>query len=348
MSIDPRKGKPSIKGKRAGKPIAALDYTIDDAFTVFYSAKKAEGMRDRTLADYVRHWKYFCDWLHEFKVASRINEITPEIIRDYVNYMTTRTKYEGVHGRELEGVGLSPYTIALRLRSLRTMFNFLAPENMIAFNPVTNIKPPLFDHEDKPTFTDDELRRLINAPDVDTYTGLRDRCLMIFLADGGFRIQEALKLREEYVDFRTRSVVLPASMNKNRRPRVVPISAESVRVLLELMNENKRYFDTDFIFLSNYGEPLKDDHFRRRLKIHADNAGVDRELTHPHQFRHYFCTAYLLNGGDLFSLQRIVSHAQIETTRKYVKMDDENIRNRHAQFSPLLRLGLSRAPRKRK
>jgi integrase/recombinase XerD len=125
------------------------------------------------------------------------------------------------------------------------------------------------------------------------------------------------------------------------------MSADASRELMTLMNENQRYFDTDYIFLANYGDPLRADHFRKRLKEHAKKAGIDPALAHPHQFRSYFCTTFLLNGGSLFVLQRIVAHANIETTRGYAKMNDTHALEQHSQFSPLARLGLSRVNKRK-
>ncbi|MFD1957129.1 tyrosine-type recombinase/integrase [Paenibacillus thailandensis] len=345
--MDPRKGRSIVKGNR-NVVRTNLSLSLREAFDMFFNAKKAEGMRESTLEnDYTDNWRYFYDWMTEsYPHVNNVDEVTSEHIREYVNYMSNKPKYSGIENRE-EVKTLSPYTVAFRLRTIRTFFNFLSSEGVITVNPIRNIKAPRFDKEDKETFSDDDLRKLLAAPDTSTYAGLRDRTLMFLLADCGLRINEALRLTTEHIDVKGRCIELPAWMNKNRKPRVVPLSADAARELLTLMNETRRYFDTDHIFVANYGDPLKADHFRKRLKEHAKNAGVDPALAHPHQFRSYFCTMFLLNGGDLFTLQRIVAHANIETTRGYAKMNDEHAREQHSQFSPLTRLGLSRVNKRR-
>ena len=347
--IDPRKGRSIVRGKKRVDKLseqvpAAVSYTISEAFAIFFSAKKAEGIRPRTVEDYETNWKYFTDWLKEDVPAATV---TTETIRDYINYMSNKTLFSGVPDRPQTNKTLATQTVITRLRTLRTIFTFLAEEGYIQTNPLAKVKMPRKDREEKPTFTDDDIRRLLDAPDTDTYAGLRDRTLMMALADGGFRIQEALRLTTEHIDIKARCVNLPGWMNKNRKPRVVPLSAETIRELLRLIDETRQYFDTDHVFVTNYGEPLKAAHFRKRLRIHAIAGGVDKKLAHPHQFRSYFCTTYMLNGGDIFTLQRIVAHANIETTRGYAKMSDENVRSQHAQFSPLARLGLRRIGRTR-
>lgn len=106
------------------------------------------------------------------------------------------------------------------------------------------------------------------------------------------------------------------------------------------MTENKSFFgNDDYVFLSAYGDQLPSDTVRKRLTRYGEQAGISGDVrVSPHTFRHYFCKTYLLNGGDLFTLQRIVGHADISTTRKYIQMSDENVRAQHAQFSPIMRL----------
>lgn len=341
MMNDPRNGKRVVRGRRTTTARQTLDYDLDNAFELFYNVKKSERMRERTLSDYKTHWRYFRSWLDEAYPNLLLREITQTILREYVMYMSNeRTKYEGVENREIKGKSLSPTTVAIRLRTLRTMFNFWSSENLIEVNPARNLKPPVEDEEEIESFTDDQLRLLLAAPNERTYAGFRDKVLMTLLADTGLRINEALNLTTTHFDFKGRCIYLPASMNKNRKVRIVPVSLEVIRMILELVNEDKTYFDSDHIFISNYGEPLKDDHFRKRLREYGISAGIhDQVRVSPHTFRHYFCKTYLLNGGDIFTLQRIVAHKDIKTTRKYVSVTDSEIHEQHAQFSPIHRLG---------
>ena len=103
----------------------------------------------------------------------------------------------------------------------------------------------------------------------------RDYVAMILLLDSGIRANELLSLRAADVDFQTRFITLGGDKNKNRKPRIVPISAHTVKLLLQLINENKKHFSTDRIFLSSYGEPLGQNHFNKRLKYYAEKAGIE-------------------------------------------------------------------------
>src|SRR5699024_11273728 len=139
-------------------------------------------------------------------------------------------------------------------------------------------------------------------------------------------INEVCALEVSEVDFKTRSILLPATKTKNRKPRLLPLSNQVVKLLMELVTENKAHFDTGYVFLSNIGTKYNPNSFRKRLNIYRDKAGLNKRVS-PHLFRHMFCKNFILNGGDIFTLQRIVGHANISTTRKYIQLDNDEIRN---------------------
>lgn len=351
MSIDPRKGKKAVINKRKGRVQDIGATQLDIGFDLFYSSKRTEGLRNRTLADYKSYWRYFREWLTKsHPEIEMIGQITVVTLREYVEYMSHEHKrYEGVECRKKDGKTLSSATVASRLRALQTICKFWGTEGLAQTNVAEKIKVPRKDTNEKSIMTDDQLSDIIAAADTTTFAGYRDRVLMLLLADTGLRINEALQLEDKFIDVKARCIRLPGSLNKNRKSRIVPISASVLREVIRLMDENREYFDTPYIFLSNYGDRLKADQFRKRLRKYAVDAGIDTTKTQvsPHRFRDYFITNYLLNGGDLFTLQRIVAHADIKTTQGYVKVNEEAMRDSHTQYSQISRLGMPRARNRR-
>ncbi|MBA9086476.1 integrase/recombinase XerD [Fontibacillus solani] len=338
MTNDPRRGKKRIDMKRTVASKGTENITLDIAFDLFYSAKRAEKVRDRTLADYRSYWRYFREWLTDaHPEIDIIAELTAATIREYIEYMSFEHKRYGTDKhRKKDDRKLSPATVKSRLRALQTMGAFWEAEGLIGANPTDKIKPPRMDTEDKSIFTDEQLAAILDAPDTSTYVGFRNKTLM----NSGLRINEALRLRTVHLDFAARCIRLPGEMNKNRKPRIVPLSAVVIRELIRLIEETQAFFETDYVFVAVYGEPLKADHFRKQLRKYAEDAGIDTKKTQvsPHRFRDYFITNYLLNGGDLFTCQRIVAHADVKTTQGYVKLNEDRLRDSHTQYSPLARL----------
>jgi integrase/recombinase XerD len=151
------------------------------------------------------------------------------------------------------------------------------------------------------------------------------------------RINEALSLRTEDIDMKTRSITLEARFNKNRRARIIPLTAETLKLLLELIDENKTHFrEANKVFLSCYGEEVKDTQMNKRLKYYGDITGVGKEIrTTAHTWRHTAARNYILNGGDPYTLMRLLGHSSIHMTRRYVQMTADDVRIKHEQFSPV-------------
>ncbi|MEC0664705.1 tyrosine-type recombinase/integrase [Priestia flexa] len=311
--------------------------TFDEALDLFVKAKEAEGVRTRTVKDYLKHIEWFKRYLSDFHPQCiYIDNLTPTIIRDYVRYMKNeRRPYEGVEKRERDRKGLSINTINIRLRTLKSMCNIWHADGYIESNPMKGIKQLRNPHEDEINgFSDEEVRALLRAPSERQYAGWRDKVLMLLLLDTGLRINEAVTLQIDALDTKRRTLRVKSEIAKNGKPREVPISREVLKALTELYSESASYFgETDYIFLSAYGEPLSADTFRRRLWNYAKDCGIKQAT--PHMFRHTFCRDYILNGGDIFTLQRIVDHADISTTRRYIQMDDHHVRGQHNRYSPL-------------
>ena len=268
MSLNKR-----IRKKPIGKMSNQKEYpklTTEQVIDLVMAGKSAEGLRERTLKDYRKDWSYFVTWLQKNYEIETVDELSPQIFRDYINYLKyDAPKYDGHKFIKSEqGIGLFDTRINIRLRVYRAMFNYLEREDLIEVNPMAGVRLLKQDIDLTNCFTDEEVKEVLRQPNQ------RDYVAMILLLDSGIRANELLSLRVADFDFQTRFITLGGDKNKNRRPRIVPISAHTVKLLLQLINENKKHFSTDRIFLSSYGEPLGQNHFNKRLKYYAEKAGI--------------------------------------------------------------------------
>jgi integrase/recombinase XerD len=331
------------KRKPVGKMENQKEYprlTMEQAIDLVVAGKSAEGLRERTLKDYRKDWRYFVKWLEENYEIETVDELSPQIFRDYINYLKyDAPKYDGHKFITSEqGIGLSDTTINIRLRVYRAMFNFLEREELIEINPMANVKLLKQDIDLTNCFTDEEVKEVLRQPNQRDYVGFRDYVAMILLLDSGIRANELLSLRLSEIDFRTRFITLAGDRNKNRKPRFVPISAHTVKLLLQLVNENKKHFSTDRVFLSSYGEPLGQNHFNKRLKYYSEKAGIKDKKVTAHVYRHTWAKNMTLNGCDAFTLQKMGGWSDIRTMRRYIQMDTDDLRKSHDTFSPVMKM----------
>jgi integrase/recombinase XerD len=312
-------------------------YTIIEAVELFIQAKEAEGIRDSTIKGYYDTVKYFREWLNG--EIEYIDQITATTIREYIKYLKNDCiPYQGDKIREKTKKGLSVYTINIRLRNLKAIFRFLFNEEIISKNPTSNIPLVKDDyHEEVQGLSDKEIDMILDYYDDNQFTQWRDKTLVLLLLDCGLRINEAISLTSEQIDFKQNTLLVPSDIAKNRKYREIPISREVSKRLKQLFDETEQYFGEGCqLFMNAYGDPFTADAFRRRLN--RLKVKLDIPKLHPHMFRHTFARNYILNGGDLFTLQKILDHADIQTTRKYIQMDSEHLRQQHNKFSPVRRI----------
>lgn len=315
-------------------------YSLKQAFDMFFHAKSGEGLRQRTLDDYRRHFQYFSEWMDEYHPqVVYVGDIGTPVLRQYVYYMSHEKPLYRGHPRKSEAdksrLGLAAGAVNVRLTTLKAMFRWWTQEGIIATNPAQNLKKLRVDEDVIGAFTDEQLDLLFAQPDQRTYAGFRDFVLMRLLLETGMRIGEVLSITLEDVDFKTRLITLAGQRNKNRRTRVVPFSTEMARLVMELVADNKTYFpDTDRIFVSSYGESLTLYAVGSRIKVYGIKAGIaDKVRCSPHTFRHTMAKQFLTSGGDIVALQRILGHSSMAMVRKYVQHRPEDLLEAHDRFS---------------
>ncbi|MGM0837727.1 MAG: tyrosine-type recombinase/integrase [Bacillota bacterium] len=286
--------------------------TVTDALTRVMNIYIAEGYRDRTMNDYRKYWEEFTT-VAGVLPNDNINEVTADHLRKYIAIM-------------LKERGLSPVTVNIRLGGIRAIFTRLEAEEVINESPAKKVRKLKTDEQRIFMLTDKQVRRLFSVLDKDSFAGYRDYCAMLTMLKCGLRSNEVNALEVGDLDFDNRVILLPGAKNKNRKTRTVPISPQVAEELAQLINESYEYFGGDIthVFTNQFGEPMRDDHLRKRMDKYARTAGLKGECrASPHSLRHTFAVNYLRGGGDIRSLQAILGHSSLESTEIYLDFTDD-------------------------
>ncbi|MCG7386855.1 tyrosine-type recombinase/integrase [Paenibacillus sp. ACRRY] len=329
---DNRVGK---KYKFARQSVAA-NKQLDYLFELFRNAKTAEGRSPRTIQQYEEYYRHFCGYLEKTNIERSITAVTPDVLRSYMHWMLHECRRFDGHAHKSEEeqtIGLSPVTINTKMGRLKTMFSFLLQEGAIERDPSASIGRLKEPQRKLRILTIEEMQKLIAAPNVRTYAGFRDYVALHILIDTFARIGEVLSIKNTDVDFKLGMIYFDESTVKTRRGRTVPVSRRTLRLIKELMSENAD-FDNEYLILNNYGERLRNDRLRDRIKEHADNAGLDVRVT-PHLFRHTGATLFLENGGDLRHLSGILGHVDMRSVMRYTHISDKALKAQHELYTPM-------------
>lgn len=292
--------------------------TLDEMFDKFMTFKKTEALAPRTINEYYTHFEY----LKEFLGDDLTNEtVSLEDFRGYIGYM--------LHDKEL-----APMTVNIRVRTMRAFIRFCYTEGFIDTPIHENFKPVKVPEDTLESFTPAEIKKLLAVIDDEMYTGFRDKVIVFVLLDTMVRISELVAMKRGNVDLKNGVIKLEAMGTKTRKTREVPISTKTVKLLKEYLHETEDWND-GHLFLTYDGHQINHATVRINLRDYGREAGITNKRVSPHTFRHTGALFYIMNGGDPFSLQKILGHSDMSMTRKYIQMTDTDVRRQHNSFSPI-------------
>ena len=176
------------------------------------------------------------------------------------------------------------------------------------------------------------IKKFINAIDTSTFAGLRDYTICLFIIDTGIRPSEVVQLRKEDVNKDSRQVYLRSEITKTRVARTVPISDYVLNKVQKLHKYELEEWANPYLFCTSEGEQLSTLSFRHNIRKVALKTGI--HLT-PYDFRHIFATTYIRNGGDAFTLQRIMGHSKPSMTMVYVNLNPQDLSDMHERVNVL-------------
>jgi len=227
---------------------------------------------------------------------------------------------------DLKAKNYSKRTVARKLACLRSFFKFLYREGHIKSNPISSISTPRLDKK-LPVFLDEnEIAKLLEAPDTKELAGLRDKAILETLYSSGLRISELVGLSMDNIDFI--GGVLKV-LGKGKKERLVPIgdrALKCIRAYLEKRgNASARGGNKKAVFLNKSKSRLTDRSIRRILEKYIHITSLREDIS-PHTLRHSFATHLLNRGADLRSVQELLGHMNLSTTQIYTHVTAERLK----------------------
>lgn len=226
----------------------------------------------------------------------------------------------------------SPARYNKPFQNINSLFNWMVEQNYIPKNPIKALKLRKRKDEGniKPVDIND-LQMFLGALDGSSYTGLRNYTIILIMLDTGIRTKELLSLRNDDYLCDTKCLVIEKTVAKTRTKRMVFLSSSTAYALERFLTKKPAVWE-DWLFPNYEGKQLKVDHLDKSFSKHSAECGI--KIT-PYQLRHTFATLYLKNGGDLFSLQHIMGHADLRMTKRYTELDEDYVQSQHKSFSPV-------------
>jgi len=293
----------------------------------------------KTTAWYSNNLRLFKDYLTARGHSLAIDDIGLEEAREYVLYLQERKKFEGHPLTPTRDQRPSPRTVQAHVQTLKAFSTWLFEEGYTESNTLKRLGCPKVPKKYVDVLKDEEIRRILSCIRQDDAIGMRDMAIVTTLLDTGLRLAELVNLKQADAHIEEGQLKV---MGKGSRERFVPIGASTQRLLLRYVYRARpepAAPSVDNLFLEANGRPLTVNCVRLMLERLGRRSGVTR--LHAHLCRHTFATNYLLNGGDVFSLQQILGHSSLEMVRRYVTLASAQVTVQHRKFSPMDRMALN-------
>jgi len=248
-------------------------------------------------------------------------EITPLQIREFL--------------ANLKDKNYQKTTVVRKLATIRSFYKCLMKKAYVTVNPLAEIPTPKVEKKIPHFLGTDEVEKLLNAPQGNSFQAIRDRAILETLYSTGFRVSELTALNVSDIDF-TAEVI--KARGKGRRERVVPIGSfalQAIKRYLETrsqmpgINEN----DPEALFLNRFGDRLSSRSIRKIIDKYIKVTGLS-EKTSPHTLRHSFATHLLNRGANLRMVQELLGHKHLSTTQIYTHVTSDAMKKQYDDAHP--------------
>jgi len=274
------------------------------------------------------------EFLSSKNYSTEITEIDAHCLREFLLYLRSTKAYERHPFIKPQDKGLSGHTINGYMRAIRAFWSWLVREEYIFKNPFTKVKIPKAPKKVIPTFTEKQIQRLLGAIPQSKPLGFRNWTMILTLLDTGLRAHELTSLAIPKVDFKNGLVSV---IGKGNKERIIPIGSKVQKAMWKYVQRyrpNPTIIKIENLFLSRGGEPLTVNGLETVIENYGKVAGIEGVRCSPHTLRHTFAISYLRNGGDVFSLQRILGHSSLEVVKLYVNLAEADVKAVHRRCSP--------------
>lgn len=293
---------------------------LQQEIAAFLIDRRARGLSPRTVEFYEQKLSQLQRFLSREGV-DRVCRITPGLLREYLLHLGRTHNPGGVHAA---------------FRAMRAFLRWFEVEDEPDAwkNPLRKVRPPRVSIEPLEPVPVDHIRTMVRTCRRRAFFGDRDRAVLLCLLDTGCRAGEFAAINIDDVDLATGQILIRAG--KGGRPRMVFLGSKSRRALATYLRHDRHGEESEPLWVTREGRRLSYSGLRDIVRRRANRAGVPAPTLHS--FRRAFALACLRGDMDVYSLQRLMGHADLSMLRRYLAQTSEDVRKAHQRSGPVDRL----------
>lgn len=272
--------------------------TLRDGCNKYLEYCKVRNLRPATLDHYTRSYNKYFKYLNPDMPLSKVNEDTyNQLILSLRETLTNDVTVQGY------------------MQDFIATMRYLIDEGYVKPFKMKRIRA---DHHAKETYTEDEIQKLLKKPDVKkcTYMEYQSWVISNLLFATGIRRNSMVNLKVSDIDFD--NSVISIKVTKNRKPLLIPITNTLLNILKEFLKHRQAQNDDAYLFCNAYGQQFLDGTLNKAMDFYNHKRGV--ESTGLHKWRHTFAKQWILNGGNVVVLSRLLGHSSLQITQGYINL----------------------------
>ena len=311
---------------------------ISVAIQEFLEIRELDNCSPKTIKTYEQRLRYFSNWLLTQGVTE-VEQLKLEHLRGWMSYLKKTPTYRDKN--------LSDESIHSYGQSILVFCHWLEQEEKLEKAITTRFKLPRKEKKFVPTYTLEDVEKLLNACEVSEYSDpeirkaltARNRAIVVLLIDTGIRLSELVGLRLGDIDRNSRVLLVHRKGNKWQQ---VPVSREGFKPLHHYLSQHRPILahndvthKDDKVFLADNGDPLTLWGVAALFKKLKKKTGIDGKKVSAHQCRRYMATTQLEMGRSPLDVQRQMGHTTLAMTNHYASLSSQHLRKSHEKYSPL-------------
>lgn len=289
------------------------DVTFSEGCEEYILDCKSRNLRDGTIRHYTDSAKQIMKYIGE---DTPIKDIDKDVIDDFIIQLH-------------ENPALNDMSLYTYARDFKTLMYFFMRKEYI---PTFKIKIPKVDKQPVETYTDKELQALLKKPNLRhcSFTEYKVWVMTNFLLSTGVRQHSLINIKIKDVDFETGVVYI--NVTKNRKRLIIPLNADMRKILQEYLKYRKGG-EEDYLFCNIFGKQLVRSTVYHSFYEYNKNRGVEK--TGMHRYRHTFAKKWILAGGNVVTLQKILGHSSLDITQNYLNLLVSDVQKDVEEFNIL-------------
>jgi integrase/recombinase XerD len=304
--------------------------SLENLIEGFRLTCQTEGKSPCTTEWYVAFITRFRRYLADRHNLHNLVHLTKHHVRDFIRYLQVEAKTP-VTNHPLSGATIRGYG-----RSIQAFLAWAVREEYITSSQVGRITLPKEPSKIVNTFSPAQVKSLLDTCRGTGSRGQRDQTMLLLMLDTGLRLTEVINITVE--DLHLAEGTIKVRIAKGNKERMVPVGSLLQKYLWKYLTAYRPKPLTDQthnLFLTTDGLPLKKSGVQQMLRRRGRAAGIAGVRCSPHTVRHTFAKNYVLNGGDIFSLQKILGHSSLSTVKIYLNLFAVDVKAQHQRFSPV-------------